>query len=195
MEALCVEHPLAAVPRAVPVPRGRVGVAALLPAEAEVLSQAEARRDHELLVAEAQARVRWDRREPRARPGPPAGAHPGPPRASLGLEELAPARVLQFLAELPLLLPEGREPVLPAPRVVGRVAAHLTLGVKVRAPGRQPVAGVEESRGPALLRPSGPVPGELRLAGPARRARVADPGERGEPGARPGRLAALVEAP
>ena len=69
------------------------------------MAQAEAGGDREVLVREAQAVVRWERREPGPRPRASAGAHPGLPRARLLLGQLRPARVLQLLGERALELP------------------------------------------------------------------------------------------
>ena len=109
-----VEGAWAAVPHPMPVSCRHVDVCAGCPLEAKVLSQAEARRGHELFVCEAQARVRWECREPRPRPGPAARAQSSPPVPRLVSEELLKAGVLEGLAELSLPLAQGLEAILPA---------------------------------------------------------------------------------
>jgi len=87
--------------------------------------------------------------------------------------------VLQLCAQLALFFSQWAEPVFPGPGRVRRVRADVPFRVEESPPGRQVFAGVEELRGPAFLGPSRPVPGEERFSGTARRARGADPRERG----------------
>ena len=97
-----VEPAGAAVPHPVVHPCSGVAVGAPLAPQAEVLSQAEAGNRGELLVREAQARVRRDRRQPSPSSGPPAGAQPSLVGSGGGLEQVPQPLVLQFLAKLPL---------------------------------------------------------------------------------------------
>ena len=116
MEPRRVEPAGAAGPHPVVHPSGGVAVGAPLPLQAEVLSQAEAGSRGELLVREAQARVRRDRRQPSPSSGTPAGAQPSFVGSGGGREQGPQPVVLQFLAKLPLAPAQRLEAVLPAPR-------------------------------------------------------------------------------